>query len=160
MRTTDDLLAFMREQELDGEILRLEVETPTVEKAAEAVGTSPQQIVKSLLFLVEGEPVLVIAAGTQMVDLRAIAEYFQVGKKRVELADPTTVLEITGYPVGAMPPFGHRQTLNTIMDPAVLQQEQVYAGGGAIAALLRVDPHQILQVTGADVLPLTRQERS
>jgi prolyl-tRNA editing enzyme YbaK/EbsC (Cys-tRNA(Pro) deacylase) len=77
-----------------------------------------------------------------------------VGRKRVKLADAETVLNITGYPVGAMPPFGHRRPLPTLMDKRVLRQTEVYAGGGQIDALLRISPEAIFRVTSAIELDL------
>ena len=72
MLTPDDVQGFMAARAIDGEILLLDVPTPTVEMAAQAVGTQPQQIVKSLLFLVNSQPVLAITCGTETIDRRAI----------------------------------------------------------------------------------------
>jgi prolyl-tRNA editing enzyme YbaK/EbsC (Cys-tRNA(Pro) deacylase) len=148
------LEAFMAENGIPGEIVSLPVQTLTVSDAAVAVGTSPERIVKSLLFLVDERPVLAIACGTARVDRRPIAAHFGVGRKRVKLADAETVAAITGYPIGAVPPFGHRQRLHTIIDPRVLQMPSIYAGGGAESALLRVSPGDIVRVTRAVELDL------
>jgi prolyl-tRNA editing enzyme YbaK/EbsC (Cys-tRNA(Pro) deacylase) len=112
-----------------GEILHLDVPTPTVETAAEAVGAHPDQIVKSVLFLIDGSPVLAVAYGIAHIERRGIADRYNVGRKRVKLADAETVLQFTGYPAGAVPPFGHPRPLRTLLDPGVLEYEQVYAGG-------------------------------
>ena len=53
-----------------------------------------------------------------------------------------------------MPPFGHLQRLPTLVDPLVLQQPEVYAGGGAENALLRLSPQELLRATQAEVVPL------
>jgi prolyl-tRNA editing enzyme YbaK/EbsC (Cys-tRNA(Pro) deacylase) len=144
-----DLEAFIANQSLQAEVISLPVRTLTVKDAARAVGTVPERIIKSLLFLVDDQPVLAIASGTGRVDRRPIAAYFGVGRKRVKLADPDTVLAITGYTVGAVPPFGHHQSIQTLIDHRVLELPQIFAGGGAEDALLRVDPQEILQVTNA-----------
>ncbi len=114
-----------------------------------AVGTSPDNIVKTLLFLVAGEPVMAIACGKDNVDRRSIAAHFGVGRKRVKLADAATVLAITGYPVGAVPPFGLQGQPTTLVDQRVLHRDVVYAGGGGIDTLVRVSPHEIARVTNA-----------
>jgi prolyl-tRNA editing enzyme YbaK/EbsC (Cys-tRNA(Pro) deacylase) len=145
----------MDTQAIVGEILFLDVPTPTVETAARAVSALPQQIIKSLLFLVNGQPVLAITCGTGNVDRRAIGVLFGVGRKKVRLASPGEVLEIAGYPVGAMPPFAHLQSLPTLIDQQVLQQPYVYGGGGGESALLRLAPSELLRVTAAQVLDLT-----
>lgn len=151
----EDVQAFMAANSIPGEILFLEVPTPTVETAAQAVGTQPDQILKSILFLVKEQAVLAITCGTQPVERRAIAELYGVGRKQVKLTPPEAVLEIAGYEVGAMPPFAHRQSLTTLIDPRVLEHQVVYAGGGAENALLRISPQEILRGVHARVVDLT-----
>ncbi len=150
----EDLSAYMHARGIPGEILHLSVPTPTVETAAQAVGTSVDQIIKSILFLVDEQPVLAIACGLPSIQRRAIAELYGVGKKRVKLASAETVLELSGYEVGAMPPFGHRTPLVTLIDKRVLDFTDAYAGGGAENAIVHLDPQDILRVSGAKVLDL------
>ena len=165
-----------------GEILHLGVPTLTVETAAQAIGVQPEQIVKSILFMVgaglgpaltaepsageglkpsHGEPVLApafvlaITCGTAYVERRLIAAHYGVGRKRVKLASPEEVQSISGYEVGAMPPFGHRQPLPTLLDRRVLELTEVYAGGGEENAMLRLDPRDIARITGAVVMDLS-----
>jgi len=149
-----DIRNFMEARAMEAEILLLEALTPTVQAAAEAVGAQPTQIVKSILFMVAEQPVLAIACGLDRIDRRAVAGLFGVGRKRVKLADAETVLRLTGYEVGAMPPFAHRQPLTTLLDRRVLEQPVVYAGGGAENALLRLSPTEMLRITQARVLDL------
>jgi len=149
-----NLQDFMQDHSVPGEILRLDVPTPTVDTAARAVNARVEQIIKSILFLVDDQPVLAIACGLSNIDRRAIADLYSVGKKRVKLATADRVLEISGYEVGAMPPFGHRFPLVTLMDRQVLEVTEAYAGGGAEDTLVRLNPHDILRVTGAKVLNL------
>ena len=150
----DELTEYMHSHNILGEILHLDVPTPTVETAAQAVSVKLEQIIKSILFMVDGQPVLVIACGKSTIDRRAIADLYGVGKKRVKLATPEMVLEISGYEVGAMPPFGHRIPLSTLIDRNVLDVPEAYAGGGAENALVRLNPQDILRATGARVLDL------
>ena len=150
----DDLAEYMRAHNIAGEILHLNVPTPTVETAAQAVGTSVDQIIKSILFLVDEQPVLAIACGLSSIQRRVIADLFGIGRKRVKLASAETVLEISGYEVGAMPPFGHCQPLVTLIDRKVLEFKDAYAGGGAENAIVHLDPQDILRVSGARVLDL------
>jgi prolyl-tRNA editing enzyme YbaK/EbsC (Cys-tRNA(Pro) deacylase) len=152
--TPADLVEFMKQNAVPGEILYLSLPTPTVEAAAQAVRTKPERIVKSILFLVNGAPVLSISSGLRVIERRAIAQHYNVGRKRVKLADPQTVLQISGYEVGAMPPFGHLEALPTLLDHHVLQHPYVYAGGGAENALVRLNPQDILRVAKAKVIDL------
>ena len=154
MLTPADLALFLRERGLHAELLSLHVETPTVEAAAEAVGTSADKIVKSVLFMVDDQPVLAITSGSRRIDRRRIAKHFGVGRKRVRLAAENQVQTSTGYHVGAVPPFGHPEQLLTIIDPGVLEHDVVYAGGGASDHLIRVETAEILHVTQGEVLEL------
>lgn len=149
-----ELGQFLRTNHIPGEILHLAVPTPTVEAAAQAVHATPEQIIKSILFIVDGRPVLAVACGTMNIGRRPIADLYGVGKKRVKLATRAQVLETSGYEVGAMPPFGHMHPLPTVIDCRVLDLAEAYAGGGAENALLRLDPHEIVRVSGARVMDL------
>lgn len=150
----DDLWEFLKARAIPAEILHLPVPTPTVETAAQAVGAQVQQIVKSILFLVDDQPVLAITCGMAYVERRAIAGLYGVGKKRVKLASAEEVLSISGYEVGAMPPFGHRQPLRSLLDRRVLELSEVYAGGGEENVLLRVSPQDILRYSQALLMDL------
>jgi Cys-tRNA(Pro) deacylase len=145
-----DVAAYLRVHGLAGELVTLPEHVPTVEAAARAVGASVERIVKSVLFLADSSPVLVIANGTQRVDYKRVADYLNLSRKRLKLADAPTVLEITGYPVGTVPPFGHKTHLRTLIDAGVLAQPEVYAGGGAIDVLVRIAPAEIARATDAE----------
>jgi prolyl-tRNA editing enzyme YbaK/EbsC (Cys-tRNA(Pro) deacylase) len=152
-----DLEAFLTRHGVVGNIVRLPAHTPTVETAAQAMGTTVQRIAKSLLFLLEqgeagAEPLLVIANGTARVDYRSVAGSVGLARKRVRLADAATVESVTGYPVGGVPPLGHPRPLRTLIDRRVLAESEVYAGGGALHALLRIAPAEIVRVTGAQTV--------
>jgi prolyl-tRNA editing enzyme YbaK/EbsC (Cys-tRNA(Pro) deacylase) len=152
-----DLERFLDAHGVAGEMIRLPEHTPTVEAAALVMGTSAERIVKSLLFLLDGGgddpvPILVIANGTDRVDYRQVAEYVGLSRKRVRLADADSVRAVTGYPVGGVPPLGHPRPLRTLMDRRVLQQPEVFAGGGAVDALLRITPAEIMRATGAETV--------
>jgi prolyl-tRNA editing enzyme YbaK/EbsC (Cys-tRNA(Pro) deacylase) len=75
----------------------------------------------------------------------------------VRLADAATVEAITGYPVGGVPPLGHPQLLRTLIDRRVLAEPEVYAGGGALNALLRIAPAEIVRWTGAETVDVARE---
>ncbi len=149
-----DLQHFLDLHRARAQILHLPVETRTVDAAARAVGTVPEKIIKSLLFLVDRRPVLVIACGPQRVAADAVARHFGLSRKRVCLASAQAVLEVTGYPIGALPPFGHRQPLTTLLERRVLSHDEVYAGGGSPTSLLRLSPHELVRLTGAQTLDL------
>ena len=129
--------------------------TPTVPDAARALGVATEQIIKSLVFVIDDEPLLVINNGITLVDRRKVATHMGVGRKRVKFASGEAALEITGYIVGSMPPFGHRQTLPTLIDPAVKQFDLIFGGGGDIDAMLRLTPAELLRVTAGSLVAIS-----
>jgi prolyl-tRNA editing enzyme YbaK/EbsC (Cys-tRNA(Pro) deacylase) len=152
------LQAFIDQNRIAAQIVHCAAPTPTVEAAAQVMGVAPDQIVKTILFVAGGQMATVIACGTAPIDRKPIATRFGVGRKQVKLADAETVLAVTGYPAGTVPPFGHREAHRTFVDPRVLAQPFVYAGGGEEDALVRLDPADLLRITGGELLPVTAGE--
>ncbi len=152
--TTEDLITYMAAHRIAGEIRRCTGSTPTVEAAARELGVSPEQVAKSLIFLVGERPVLVIACGLEPVDRRPIAACFQVGRKQVKLASSETVLELTGYPAGTVPPFGYPRPLQTLIDRRILNRDVIYAGGGEENAMLRIMVTDLVKATQAEIIDL------
>jgi prolyl-tRNA editing enzyme YbaK/EbsC (Cys-tRNA(Pro) deacylase) len=146
------IAAYLREHGIAGEVVFLPEHVPTVEAAARAVDVSVERIVKSVLFLADSSPVLVIANGRQRVDYKRVADTIGLSRKRLKLADAPAVLAITGFAVGTVPPFGHKTRLRTLIDAGVLAQPEVYAGGGAIDALVRIAPAEIVRATDAGIV--------
>ncbi|RLG55473.1 MAG: YbaK/EbsC family protein [Thermoproteota archaeon] len=149
----NDLTRYLRERGIEFRIFEFDKPTRTVREAAERLGTSEDNVVKSLLFITGSGPVLAIVAGTQRVDARKLAE--AVGAGWARLATRSEVEAITGYPAGALPPVGHKTKLKTIIDPAVLKLDKVYAGGGAPNALLEISPQDILKLAGGRIVEVS-----
>ncbi len=148
--TSDDLQRFIDKHGIKATILPLVQPTPTVADAAAALGVEPDQVIKSLVFRVKDEPLLVIANGESRIDTRKLAEYLKVGRGRVRFASADRAMAATGYVVGSMPPFGHRIKLRTILDDAVGGLETVYGGGGDTNTMMRLTASELLRVTAAE----------
>lgn len=148
------LAQYLGENGIQAEIIHLEVDTPTVETAARAIDAPTDRIVKSLLFLADQEPVLVIANGIARVERKLLANYLGISPKRLKIGSLEQVLLVTGYPAGALPPFGHKQKLRTILETSVLGQAVVYAGGGGNRALMRLRVTELQRVVGAETADL------
>jgi prolyl-tRNA editing enzyme YbaK/EbsC (Cys-tRNA(Pro) deacylase) len=151
----DDLQAFIDANAIAATILPLGRHTPTVADAAQALAVETDQIIKSLVFMVNGAPLLVINNGLARVDKKKLAGHLGVGRKRVTFASPEQALAISGFVVGSMPPFGHRQRMQTIVDPMVAELETVYGGGGGIDAMMRVTTVELLRVTEAALVAIS-----
>jgi Cys-tRNA(Pro) deacylase len=150
-----NLQQFLDRHKIVADIIRLKEHTLTVEDAARALEVDTDQIIKSLVFQVQGNPLLVIINGLARVDRKKLAAYIGVGRKKVKFADPDQVLELTGFIVGSMPPFGHKHRLRTLMDPAVTRQKTVYGGGGDIDAMMKIATNILLEATQAEITKLS-----
>ena len=109
----------------------------SLQQAAVERGQQPEQIVRTILFrLGEGEYALVLMAGPAQISWRALRQH--VGRSRLTTASRDEVLQVTGYPIGAVAPFGLPQPLPVLIDESVLQQEEVSLGSGVrgVAILL------------------------
>ncbi|GGX72466.1 aminoacyl-tRNA deacylase [Saccharospirillum salsuginis] len=151
---------FLREHGVTSEVLSLSANTATVADAANALGTTPDRIIKSVLVMAESTPVLVITNGTARIDTKLLARHLGVSKNRVKLAKPATVLEITGFEVGGVPPFGHKQRIRTIIDERVLALPEVYGGSGSHDSLLKVAPAEIVRVAEAQPVDFSEPSES
>jgi prolyl-tRNA editing enzyme YbaK/EbsC (Cys-tRNA(Pro) deacylase) len=130
---------------LDVDVKTLEQPTRTVAEAAKALGVPEAAIAKSLVFLADGEPLVVIASGAHRVDTDVLALACDCAV--IDKATPGDVRAATGFPVGGVPPFGHGLPL--LMDETLLEQDVVYAAGGDGNTLFAVDPRRLAEATGA-----------
>lgn len=149
-----DLHAFIEANHVQATILPMNGHTPTVSDAARELGVQTDQIIKSLVFLADGDPLLVINNGLARVDRKKLAAVLNLGRKKVKFATADQALAITGFVVGSMPPFGHRQRLRTLVDPAVTALDTLYGGGGNIDAMMRLTSRELIRVTAAEVVAL------
>ncbi len=144
-----NLQMFIDEEGIEAKILFLEVDTPTVQAAADALAVAPEQIVKSVLFLADGVPVMVVTSGLARLNRKALADFLGVSRRRVKIASAEQVLTHTGYIAGSVPPFGYHKPIETVLETAVLQQSGlVYGGGGEIHALLQLTVSELCRVVG------------
>jgi Cys-tRNA(Pro) deacylase len=150
--------AALNELDLDAEIVSPGMPMPTVPLAAEAVGCSVDQIIKTVVFITPGgEPVIAVANGTSRIDRKLLAA--AVGAASLKLAAPEFVLKVTGFPAGGVSPVGIRTTdAPVVIDPAVLVQKSVYGGAGTEDDLLHLASTDLIRVTGGCVCPITRQD--
>lgn len=123
--------------------------TRTAVAAAEAVGCEVGQIVKSLIFAVDGELVLALTSGSNTVDTDALVE--AAGGTSCGRADADDVRAATGFAIGGVPPFGHTNQVRAFFDPALLDHEVVWAAAGTPRHVFSVEPKALLEQTGAQV---------
>lgn len=124
--------------------------TRTAQEAAERVGVTLGQIVKSLIFKgkASGKPILVLTSGVNRVDEKRVKAY--AGEK-IERADANFVREVTGYAIGGVPPIAHAQPMETYLDEDLLQYDLIWAAAGTPNAVFELTPGDLQKMTGGKV---------
>ena len=116
------------------------------EQAAAERNQRPEQIVRSILFQIRPEEFLmVLVAGPEQVDWKKLRQF--VGRSRLRMATEEEVLQITGYRVGTVSPFGLKNPVRILIDESVLREEEVSLGSGVrqMAILMKsADLHRAL----------------
>lgn len=135
---------------LDLELKTLEKSTATVADAAAAIGCDAGQIAKSIVFVMDGEPVVVVASGRHRIDADKVCDALDCAEVRQASADE--VRGATGFPIGGVPPIGHG--LPVVFDIALLDYERIYAAGGDGNTLFEVAPRALAGCTHALVAPV------
>ena len=152
----ETLGGYLREKGVNARILIFENHTMTVEDAERELGVSRERIIKSMLFTDEkGGPVMGVVTGDKRVDVKKLRA--MCGAQAISFTRPRAVKRLTGYEIGALPPVGHKNLIRTFIDVKVMSFDRVYGGGGAINALLEIDPKDIKTLTKAAVANICKE---
>jgi prolyl-tRNA editing enzyme YbaK/EbsC (Cys-tRNA(Pro) deacylase) len=134
---------------IDRKVVELDVHARTSRQAADALGVAVAQIAKSLVFTVNGSPLLVIASGANRVDEGKLGRLVGGAVRR---ADPETVRQATGYAIGGVPPLGHVAALPIYIDGDLLRYALVYAAAGVPECVFPLTPDELVRGTGGRVV--------
>ncbi len=154
MKPFERVQAALDAMDLGIRVIEHERSTATAFDAAATAGCELGAIVKSLLFLADGRPVLILVAGDRKVDARKLAAHFGLSKKKIRLADSSTVLNITGFETGGVPPVGHPVRLTTLIDDSLARFSIVWAAAGAPNAVFPVPFALLVKITAGEVVTL------
>lgn len=140
---------------VDSQVQGLSKETRTAAAAAEELGCEIGAIANSLVFLADGEPVLVMTSGAHRVDEDFLAG--KLGATELSRANAAQVREATGQPIGGVAPIGHPRPLPTIVDPTLENYPTVWMGGGAPNSIFGLTFNQLMEITGGRICPVNGQ---
>lgn len=119
----------------------------SVEQAARERGQRPEQVVRSIVFrLAQDDFVLVLIAGSLQISWTALRHY--LGQSRLTMASEAEVLSVTGYPVGAVSPFGLPAPIRILVDQSVLSQAEISLGSGERYATVILGTEDLLKALG------------
>lgn len=147
------------------DIVTFDESTHTAPEAAAAIGVELGQIVKSLVFVAPVdlardhgglEPIMALVRGTDRVDTARLASV--TGKTRMRRASAAEASEACGFSIGGIPPFGHRQRIAVVMDPALHAYPQVWAAAGTANAVFAIAPATLALLSDALVAPCAEEQ--
>jgi prolyl-tRNA editing enzyme YbaK/EbsC (Cys-tRNA(Pro) deacylase) len=148
------VVSAAKERGLDIVTKRFPEGTKTAADAAAAIGVTVGQIVKSLVFGVDGEIVMALVSGSNQLDEKKLA--LAAGGAKCARVDADAVREATGFPIGGVPPFGHSTQLRVFVDPDLLQYDEVWAAAGTWNDNFGAAPADIVRASGGVVTNLKR----
>jgi Cys-tRNA(Pro) deacylase len=135
---------------VEAKVLIAPESTHTAALAAAAAGCELGQIVKTLVVYVSGKPQLALVAGDRRLDDRLLAARTGVGRKQVKLADAHQVLELTGYPVGGVSPFGLPAPLPAVIDASLERFDTVWIAAGTPSAICPISLEILARLLDAE----------
>ncbi len=133
-------------------VIQVPDSTRTAAEAAAALGTTAAQIVKSLVFVADDRPLLVLTSGSERVSTDKVRAL--VGAK-VSRADADAVKRLTGYAIGGVPPLAHDTPARVLMDPHLLEFDTVWAAAGTPHEVFGIAPEELQRITDAEVADVT-----
>jgi prolyl-tRNA editing enzyme YbaK/EbsC (Cys-tRNA(Pro) deacylase) len=140
--------AVLRAASVDARLEEFQEGTPTAADAARAIGCEPVEIVKSLVFVCDGRPVLALVPGDRRADPNKVAAAAGAGYART--ARPEEVLAATGFEPGAVAPFPAAAVTRTLVDRELLLQEVVWAGAGTTRHMVGLAPADLARLAHAE----------
>lgn len=155
--TSTDVQAALDTQNAGIQVRHFEQSTATSAEAAAAIQTELGSIVKSIVFWVDTQPIVVLMSGDQKVDDKKLAAHYNVGRKKIRIATTDECVAIVGYPPGSVPPLGHRTpNLPILIDQTLSRFDQLYAAAGAPNAIFPVTLAKLTELTGGQPMDLAK----
>ena len=139
------------------EVVEFDETTRTAPDAANAIGCQVAQIVKSLIFVANGEPVVALVSGANRLDERKLAALRGISRKKVKRPDADTAKTISGFSIGGVPPFGHASALPVYVDQDLTRFDVVWAAAGTPFAVFAITPDDLVQASHGTVVDLNKE---
>jgi Cys-tRNA(Pro)/Cys-tRNA(Cys) deacylase len=147
MKTIPPVSQALTEKNIPHRVYTHPVPVNSLEQAARERGQKPEQVIRSILFrLGEGEYLMVLIAGPTQIPWKSLRKY--VGQSRLTMASEGEVLAVTGYPIGAVGPFGLPSPVRILVDSSVLAQEEVSLGSGVRGTTIFIRVKELMSALG------------
>ena len=126
---------YLKKFGLENKIMEFDVSSATVEKAAIALNCKEQEIAKTLSFIVDDRPILIVTAGDSKVDNSKFKAEFHVKAKMIPFDD---VERLVGHAVGGVCPFGVNENVEVFLDKSLKRFDTVYPAGGSSNSAIKL----------------------
>ena len=156
MSPTERVQAAIDALGLESRVERFAASTATAEEAAAAVGCELGQIVKTLFFLADGRPTIVLVAGDRQADTAALAEVLGVPRKKLRMGSPETVLESTGFAVGGVAPVGLLTPCDVLADESLSRFDRIWAAAGERDAVFGANTEALVMAVNGQWAAIVR----
>lgn len=156
MTPQDRVRAALEALGLPSELKEFDASTHTAADAAAAVGCALGQIVKTLFFLAEGRPTIVLVAGDRQADTALIAQLVGVGRKRLKMGTADEVVEYTGYAVGGVAPVGLLRPCDVIIDATLERFTTLWAAAGSGNTVFSIGTAALVAATKGQLAAIAR----
>ena len=143
--SVERVAAFLRATGAEARLEELGTETPTAAAAADAIGCTLGQVVKSLVLECDGRPVVVLVPGDRRADTGKVARL--VDARRVVVARPEEVVSATGFAPGAVSPFPLERVTVVLVERSLLRHPTVWAGAGSDRHMVALSPAELVRLT-------------
>ncbi|MER2498222.1 YbaK/EbsC family protein [Vibrio neptunius] len=146
---------FLSQNGQDFVVQEMPNSTRTASDAAESIGCTVSQIAKSLIFKhgETGEPVLVVASGSNMVCADKVKQATGITLTK---ADASFVRDKVGYAIGGVPPVAHNSSVHTILDQDLNQYSEIWAAAGTPNSVFKLNPQNLGQLTQGQWIDLAK----
>lgn len=153
--TTERVAAALHDAGFPSEIRTFEAATRTAQQAADALGVPVGAIVKSLCFMADGVPVMVLVSGANRGDLLKIQQVLHANE--VKRASAEDVRAATGFAIGGVPPLGHAQRMRIVIDRDLQQYDIIWAAAGTPNSVFRTTPADLERMTGGEIAAIAEE---
>lgn len=136
---------YLKERGYGDRIQVFDVSSATVELAALAVGTEPEKIAKSLTFMVDEQPVMIVCAGDTKINNTKYKAFFH---KKAKMLTREEVNERIGHDVGGVCPFGIHDGVDVYLDTSLKRFEKIYPACGSANSAVELTPDELEELSG------------
>ncbi len=154
MLSSVDVHNYLQTANIPHELRRVPEPPRTAFRAAAMLGLQPHQVIKSVFFFADRNPVMVMIPGDNMVDYTKLKA--ELGVTHIRFPNTEEVRQLTGYFVGSTPPVALKSDVPAYIDLHALREDVVYTGGGEPDMILKIRSYDLVRAADAEVVDVIR----